>query len=192
MTRALLVALLVIAPGRVRAQASDEAPVEAPRSVHVRSHVATHGALAIPLGASGWLAGAGIATGVEIAVHPNHDLGVRGWATWLPYDSEPYRRWQTHFSPQVMLMYRFHDDVRSTRPAVYLELGIGIGGYDGCLNGDFCGGFGLAAEVGGGIELAFHRYFALVAGAQVIAQTGMVNGVSLVLVPSLTVGARAG
>jgi hypothetical protein len=188
----VLLVLLGLAPARADAQREEPVAREQPRGAHVRSHLSGHGAMAIPLGASGFLAGAGLATGVEVAVHPNHDVGVRGYATWLPYDTEAHRRWETHSALELLLIYRFHDDVAVDRVAPFLELGVGVGGYAGCLNGDFCGGFGLGGVVGGGVEVALHRYFSLVAGAQVLVQAGMVNGVSLVLLPSLMVGARAG
>jgi hypothetical protein len=174
------------------ASAQDARAQDAPRGVHVRGQLAGLGAMALPLGADGFLVGGGLSTGFELAVHPNHDIGVRGLAVWFPYDVVVARRWQQHALYQLALVYRFHDDLVVDRFAPYLEVGAGIGGYDGCLNGNFCGGFGPTALLAGGVELALHRYVSLVGAFQLRAQFGMVNGVSMVLTPELSLGLRAG
>lgn len=179
----------VLLLGAIPVEAQVDAP---PRRVHVRSHLAGHGGAAIPFGSNGVLVGGGLSTGFELAFHPNHDLGIRGFATWLPYDSVAHRRWQSQASYQVVFVYRFHDDLVVEHLSPYLEIGVGIGGHDGCLNGDFCGGFGLGGVVAGGLELPLHRYVSLITGIQVITQLGLVNGVGLVLLPELTLGLRAG
>ncbi len=191
MRRALAVVMFLsaLAGGRTVAGAQD---AEAWRGVHVRGHLAGHAAVAIPFGASGMLLGGGVSSGVEVALHPNHDLGVRGFATWLPHDTIAAREWQDHTALQLALLYRFHDDVVVQRWAPYLEVGFGIGGYDGCLNGDSCGGFGPAAVLGGGVELALHRYFAVAIGVQALGQFGMANGVGMLLLPELTLALRGG
>ncbi len=178
----IAIALVALAP-RALAQGSQSSPA---RGFHARAHLAATGDLSLPLGGGVVLAGGGGTSGVDLAVHPNHDVGLRGYVTALGGGFNVGLTWQ------AMLSYRFHDDIVVDRVAPYLELAAGIGMYEGCVSGDFCGGFGPAFTVGGGVEYALHRYFALIAGGQILAQTGMANGVSLVLVPGVVIGARAG
>lgn len=176
-------------PGQVGPTTAEAVAAAGP--IRARAHATLVGAAGLPFGtAGGVLLGLGASFGVDVELHQNHDVGLRGWVLPFVWDSAP--RWGDQGEYGAALLYRFHDDIVIDHVAPWVEIGAGIGGTPGCLAGDLCGGVGPVLVAGGGLEWVLHDRVALVAGAELLAQTGLTNGVSLFLVPVLFLGGRAG
>ena len=172
------------------AAAPEVAAEPAARGTHARGHFAAQGALGIPTSERSLLVGGGVIAGFDVAMHPNHDVGLRASLTINGlFHKMPIT---PHFWGLALLGYRFHDDVVIERVAPFLQLGAGVGIYGGCIAGDLCGGIGPAFELGGGVEYALNDAFSVVFGAQLLFQLGLANGVALLFAPTLFVGIRLG
>ena len=168
------------------------AEAQEPRGVHVRAHLTGHGALGWPV--DGWpgLIGGGHVGGVDLAVHANHDVGLRAIVFVYSAELRGVGLWRDDTWTGGMLAYRFHDDVVVGRFAPFVEVAGGYGQWWGCIRGDWCGGQGPLGAVSAGVELALERHLAMLLGAQVLAQGGLVNGVNVLVAPTLFFGLRAG
>jgi hypothetical protein len=70
----------------------------------------------------------------------------------------------------------------------YLGAGGGIGAWTACVAGDYCGGMGPVGNVEVGAQWPSEKSLRLVASLDLTAQTGMVNGVGVLLIPTLSLG----
>ena len=86
--------------------------------------------------------------------------------------------------------FRAHTALRAGRVSPYGQLSLGVGIWNGCIRGDSCGGVGGLIGAEAGIEVPFAERWSLVAGAQVLLQTGLANGVDWLWLPGVTLGVR--
>ncbi len=160
-----------------------------PRGVHARALVSALGGAGLPVhtdGVRSFTFGGGLTTGIDVAGHPNHDVGLR-----VSYMAQA-GGWEVHHWWVLGLAYRIHGGLRESELAPYFEIETAVGFYLGCLAGDYCGGLGPLVEIGAGAELPLGRFASLVFGLHLRTQLGLVNGVLALVEPLLVVGLRAG
>ncbi len=185
MLRTILAALLCLAAQTASAQTiKGELPVE--RGVHARALTYGMGGVAIVPATKRSPAVGGVVTGFDIAIHRNHDVGLRAIVSFLgEVDGDSV--W-----PMFAVAYRYHASIHVSEVAPFVELGVGAGFTNKCLRGDFCGGFGAAFHAAGGGEVGLQPYVSLIFGGHVLFQTGLANNVGVVTAPGLFFGLRAG
>ncbi len=163
----------------------DGIPIATPRGVHVRSAIAP--LVGATFTFSTVRVAAGALTGIELVVHPRHEVGVRVSyaASFVPGEPAPSTTSWFGFA----IDYRWHLELTPEQVVPYFEIVGGVALADDC-SGDLCGTIGAHGSLGVGGELELERHASWFFGAQVAFFAGLF--VSPMVQPVALTGMRFG
>ena len=121
--------------------------------------------------------------GVLQPVSPNLSVGARARVHLLPSSNDG-----SPWGATGLAVARLSARLGSLR--VFSGVGLGYGVWAVCITGDWCGGAGASGNLELGLDVPLATKLRAEAALELAAQSGMVNGVEVLLLPSVSLGLR--